>query len=102
MFHGCRSLANEASILADGFSASRCVSGGAGFGTWFAYSSSYSNGGYVVNLGGTRRIFVCAVSDTKDVALDNVTMRVVGQDCAYPMWLLTYRWASPPQPHMVP
>merc|ERR1719330_1008199 len=98
MFHGCRSLANEESIMAGGFNVSRCVSGGGGFGTWFAYNSSYSNSGYVLSLEGTRHIFVCAVSDTKDVALDNSIMRVVGQDCAYPMWLLTYTVASPPPP----
>merc|ERR1719245_1716960 len=98
MFHGCKSLANEALIIADGFSISKCVSGGASFGTWFAYNSSYSNSGYAINLGDTRHMFVCTVSDTKDVALDNLVMRVVGQDCAYPMWCLAYTVALPPRP----
>jgi hypothetical protein len=34
-------------------------------------------------------MFICAVSETY-VWLDRQDMRVVGQDCAYPLWLLRY------------
>jgi len=91
MFHGCKSQANEDSIIAHGFQVQRCMSGGQNFGTWFAYYASYSNSGYAFrdqkqNL----HLFVCVVS-SKHVVLDNTTMRVVGQGCAYPLWLLKYK-----------
>merc|ERR1711971_269385 len=81
MFHGCRSQANEDSIIQNGFQVSKCSSGGRNFGTWFAYNASYSNCGYVyVEPSGVRHMFICAVSETY-VLLDRQDMRVVGQDC---------------------
>lgn len=91
MFHGCQSQANEDSIIRDGFQVSCCRSGGKGFGSWFAYGAAYSNGGYAFqDSDGVRHIFVCMVSYNHTV-MDNYTMRVVGQDCAYPLWLLKYK-----------
>jgi hypothetical protein len=92
MFHGCRSQDNEAKILANGFQVSQCVSGGANFGTWFAYNAAYSDGGFVhTDCDGVKHLFLSIVSE-KDVARDDkICMRVVAQDCAYPAWLLTYR-----------
>mmetsp|Transcript_34067 Transcript_34067/g.77695 ORF Transcript_34067/g.77695 Transcript_34067/m.77695 type:complete len:421 (-) Transcript_34067:264-1526(-) len=91
MFHGCKTSANEASILEKGFMVSCCRARGNGFGTWLAYNASYSNGGYVFrDKAGWSHIFVCVASHHHTV-LDDMTMRVVGQDCAYPQWLLTYR-----------
>jgi hypothetical protein len=92
MFHGCRSQANEDSIIADGFRVGCCKSGGHRFGTWFAYSASYSNnGGYVFfDEQEIRHLFVCVVS-SKHVVLDDAVMRVVGEGCAYPLWLLKYK-----------
>mmetsp|Transcript_137179 Transcript_137179/g.273723 ORF Transcript_137179/g.273723 Transcript_137179/m.273723 type:complete len:449 (+) Transcript_137179:92-1438(+) len=91
MFHGCRSPANEDSIVRDGFLVSKCRSGGTNYGTWCAYAASYSDSGFVFQeRDGLKHIFVVVVSRTK-VVLDNQTMRVVGQDCAYPLWLVKYR-----------
>lgn len=91
MFHGCRSLVNEQSIIASGFQVKCCESGGPNSGTWFAYGAVYSNGGFVfTDQDGVYHIFVCVVS-SKHVVLDNHTMRVVGQGCAYPLWLLKYK-----------
>jgi len=91
MFHGCRSQANEDNIIRDGFQVSCCRSGGEGFGTWLAYSAAYSNGGYAFqDSDGVRHILVCMVSYNHTV-MDNHTMRVVGQECAYPVWLLKYK-----------
>jgi len=91
MFHGCRSKQNEENIINNGFQVSKCTSGGRGFGTWFAYGASYSNSGFVyIDEKEVRHLFVCIVSYQHTV-LDNGIMRVVGQDCAYPRWLLTYR-----------
>lgn len=105
MFHGCRTQANEANIVREGFQVSRCSSGGKDFGTWFAYGAAYSNSGYVYANGSERHIFICMVSD-RYVALDNATMRVVGQGCAYPQWLLTYSLPqpapAPPKPAVMP
>merc|ERR1711879_417306 len=68
-----------------------CKSGGHRFGTWFAYGASYSNSGFVfVDRREIRHLFVCMVS-SKHVVLDNATMRVVGEGCAYPLWLLKYK-----------
>merc|ERR1711971_1484265 len=90
MLHGCRSQANEDAIRKDGFQVSCCRSGGANYGTWFAYQASYSDGGYVyIDAAGVRHIFVCLVAK-QSVVRDDATMRVVGQDCAYPFWLLRY------------
>jgi len=91
MFHGCRSRANEDSIIRDGFKVSSCLSGGKGFGTWFAYGAAYSDSGYAFwDAQGMKHLFVCKVSYCHTV-LDNATMRVVGQDCAVPLWRLTYK-----------
>lgn len=99
MFHGCRSHANEESILREGFQVSRCTSGGSNYGTWCAYNAQYSNGGFVrEDATGMRHIFVC-VASRRYVVVDNATMRVVGQDCVYPLWLLRYR-LPPPAPRL--
>lgn len=91
MFHGCRSDQNEANILQNGFQVTRCVSGGANYGTWFAYDAAYSDGGFVyVDKNGERHIFLCVVSQDEPV-MENTTMRVVRQDGAYPMWLVVYQ-----------
>jgi hypothetical protein len=91
MFHGCKSEDNEKGIAFKGFQVSRCVSGGSNFGTWLAYGAAYSNSGFVhSDRHGERHIFVC-VASRRDVKMDNATMRVVGQDCAYPLWIVTYR-----------
>merc|ERR1712187_698498 len=97
MFHGCRSMENEDSISKNGFQVSCCRSGGQNYGSWFAYNASYSDGGYAFTDGsGIKHLFVCAVSRQNVVRNDSV-MRVVGQDCAYPLWIIKYRdfsWAS--------
>eukprot|EP01062_Namystynia_karyoxenos_P074236 TRINITY_DN7109_c0_g2_i2.p1 TRINITY_DN7109_c0_g2~~TRINITY_DN7109_c0_g2_i2.p1 ORF type:complete len:543 (+),score=128.23 TRINITY_DN7109_c0_g2_i2:73-1701(+) len=97
MYHGCRNSRNEESIISNGFQVSRCVSGGAMFGTWLAYIASYSDGGFAFDdSAGWRHLFICVCTRT-DVRLDDRrVMRVVGQDCAYPMYLLTYRRAYNP------
>lgn len=38
---------------------------------------------------GMRYIFVCMASSCH-ILYDNNEVRVVGQDCVYPMWLLKY------------
>jgi len=92
MFHGCRSADNEVSIVRGGFQVSRCVSGGPGYGTWFAYGAQYSDGGFVfADDDGKRHIFVCAVSNADCVSDDRV-MRVVKQGRACPLWLLRYSY----------
>ena len=66
------------------------------FGTWFAYGAAYSNAGYsFMDSRGFKHLFISVVSYAYTV-MDNVTMRVVGQDCAYPQWLVTYFQPSPP------
>mmetsp|Transcript_152083 Transcript_152083/g.265115 ORF Transcript_152083/g.265115 Transcript_152083/m.265115 type:complete len:444 (+) Transcript_152083:94-1425(+) len=91
MFHGCRQEHNELSIMENGFQISKCQSGGSNFGVWCAYISSYSDGGFVFqDAQGIKHLFICIVSK-KSVKMDNQTMRVVGQDCAYPLWRVTYR-----------
>lgn len=90
MFHGCRFKCNERGIISHGFQVSRCESGGRCFGTWFAFAAEYSDAGYaVVDHNGVRHMFICVVSDTR-VILDTPFVRVVGQDCAYPFWLISY------------
>eukprot|EP00756_Hemistasia_phaeocysticola_P013102 Hpha_TRINITY_DN15252_c0_g1::TRINITY_DN15252_c0_g1_i1::g.68078::m.68078 len=91
MYHGCRNMDNEASIMKEGFQVARCVSGGGNFGTWCAYVASYSDAGFAFDdKDRVRHLFVCVVTET-DVRLDDrQVMRVVGQDCAYPMYLLKY------------
>mmetsp|Transcript_24796 Transcript_24796/g.58888 ORF Transcript_24796/g.58888 Transcript_24796/m.58888 type:complete len:434 (-) Transcript_24796:174-1475(-) len=106
MFHGCRSVQNYERILSDGFQTSRCCSGGAGYGTWFAYNAQYSDTGYAHQTGGWKHLFVCVVSNYYTVKHDSV-MRVVGQDCAYPQWVIKYRtyhrrWHSFPLPARPP
>jgi len=91
MFHGCRSQPNEDSIVNNGFLVSKCRSGGSNFGTWCAYAASYSDSGFVFQeSSGLKHIFVVAVSRA-NIKMDNPTMRVVGQNCAYPLWLVKYR-----------
>ena len=91
MFHGCKTLANETSIVQNGFRIDHCKSGGSNFGTWFAYVSSYSDGSFAFNDSqGWRHLFVCCVSKRQGKKDDNI-MRVVGQGCAYPMWIVTYK-----------
>jgi hypothetical protein len=98
MFHGCKSQGNEDGIRANGFQITRCISGGTNYGTWFAYNASYSDAGYAFpDSAGLVHIFVCVVCYT-EVVRDDITMRVVGQDCAYPMWMLTYKRPPPPPP----
>jgi len=100
MFHGCKTSANERSIITKGFQVSKCVSGGSNYGTWFAYNANYSNSGFVYcDEHSIRHIFVCVVSD-RWVVRDDETMRVVAQDCAYPLWLLRYKWEAPPRPYL--
>jgi hypothetical protein len=96
MFHGCRSQENEDKILDHGFQVSQCVSGGANYGTWFAYNASYSDGGYAhVDSDGMKHLFLNIVSDAQ-VALECADIcRVVGQDCAYPVWLVRYLHLCP-------
>jgi len=102
MFHGCRSQQNEDKILDNGFTVSACRSGGAGFGTWFAYNASYSNCGYAfTDSVGMKHMFICIVSYYYTV-LDNSTMRVVGQDCAYPQWLVKYEDPNWRRPRAIP
>jgi len=91
MFHGTRSQQNEKGVLDAGFQVSKCMSGGKGYGTWFAYAASYSDSGFVyMESNGVKHIFLCLVTKEKMV-LNNQTMRVVGQNCAYPQWLIKYR-----------
>merc|ERR1712032_413767 len=98
MFHGCRSQSNEDSIRSIGFQIARCCSGGQNYGTWFAYNASYSDSGYAFDdHEGVRHLFICVVCYT-EVVQDNSIMRVVGQDCAYPMWLLKYERPRPVLP----
>jgi hypothetical protein len=92
MFHGCRSQENETRILQNGFQVSSSVSGGPNYGTWFAYNASYSDSGFgFSDTDGIKHLFVCVVSEKHVVLDDKHTMRVVGQNCAYPRWLLRYR-----------
>jgi len=93
MFHGCKSDGNERAIAFEGFQVSKCKSNwhGRGAGSWFAYNAKYSDSsGFVYpDAEGIRHIFMCIVS-TVDVRLDDATMRVVGQDCAVPLWIVKY------------
>jgi len=99
MFHGCRSMGNETNILQNGFQVSKCISGGHNYGTWCAYASAYSDSGFVfVEGSGIRHIFLVVVSHGH-VVLDNPTMRVVGQDSVYPLWLITYQQQPQGGPH---
>lgn len=91
MFHGCKSLSNEKSIIENGFQIDRCRSGGTNYGTWFAYNSSYSDGSFALtDSSGWKHLFVCLVSRNGQ-RRDDETMRVVGQGAAYPQWLVVYR-----------
>ena len=94
MFHGCRSLDNEKKIIENGFQVQKCVSGGANFGTWFAYNASYSDSGFAYrNAHGITHLFICMVGDV-NVKLHNTTMKVVGQGSAYPLYLIEYKRSS--------
>ena len=99
MFHGCSRgphstpLANEDSIVQQGFRVNLCKSGGGSVvGTWFAYAASYSddNRYAITDAAGWKHLFVCMVSK-HDVRKDDAQMRVVGQDAAYPQWVVEYR-----------
>lgn len=93
MFHGCKSQENEASIVKNGFRVDQCRSGGNNYGTWFAYISSYSDGGFAFDdVNGWRHLFVCLVS-RHGLKRDDQRMRVVGQGGAYPQWIISYRHA---------
>merc|ERR1712048_1479464 len=60
------------------------------------YSANYSHNGYTFwDEDGYRHLFACAVCYA-EVVKDDSIMRVVGQDCAYPMWLLKYKLHEPP------
>jgi len=94
MFHGCKTFTNERNILQNGFQVSCSRSYGPGFGTFLAYNARYSNGGFVYpGAGGWNHLFVCVASHYY-TTLDDMVMRVVGQDCAYPQWLLRYKVES--------
>eukprot|EP01059_Diplonema_ambulator_P007223 TRINITY_DN16715_c0_g1_i4.p1 TRINITY_DN16715_c0_g1~~TRINITY_DN16715_c0_g1_i4.p1 ORF type:complete len:358 (+),score=98.04 TRINITY_DN16715_c0_g1_i4:125-1075(+) len=91
MFHGCRTPQNESSIIDNGFQVSKCVSGGKNFGTWFAYNASYSDAGFAYVDGSKfTHLFICAVAQA-DVKMENDCARVVGQDNAYPLYLVVYK-----------
>eukprot|EP01059_Diplonema_ambulator_P015009 TRINITY_DN26078_c0_g1_i1.p1 TRINITY_DN26078_c0_g1~~TRINITY_DN26078_c0_g1_i1.p1 ORF type:complete len:441 (+),score=100.52 TRINITY_DN26078_c0_g1_i1:53-1375(+) len=90
MFHGSRTMPNLANIEKSGFLVNKCVSGGANFGTWLAYNSAYSDGGFASHQGNDKFLFLCLVKNC-DIKLNNDTMRVVGQDCAYPCYIVCYR-----------
>lgn len=95
MFHGCRSADNEESIIQDGFSVPKCVSGGSNYGTWLAYIAAYSDSGFAFDDSqGVRHLFVALVTETDVRRDDGQVMRVVGPDCAYPMYVLTYQRVS--------
>eukprot|EP00971_Amphidinium_carterae_P208177 4130541-Amphidinium_carterae.1 len=95
MFHGCQNSINEYRIVMEGFKVSCCRAHGYGFGTWLAYNAHYSNSGFVYrDRDGWRHIFVCIASHFY-TTLDNKIMRVVGEDCAYPQWMLKYRVDNP-------
>eukprot|EP00932_Pfiesteria_piscicida_P012509 SRR837773.23897.p2 GENE.SRR837773.23897~~SRR837773.23897.p2 ORF type:complete len:211 (-),score=27.13 SRR837773.23897:86-646(-) len=99
MFHGCKCLQNERAIMSGGFAVSACVSGGRNYGTWFAFSAAYSDSGFAFNdAEGIRHMFVCVVSNAS-VVMQNETMRVVGQNCAYPCWIVKYVHGSSRQAH---
>ncbi|CAE8684654.1 unnamed protein product [Polarella glacialis] len=77
MFHGCKTTGNEDAILKDGFQVNACISGGANYGTWFAFNSAYSDSGFAFNDSfGVRHLFVCLVSNAS-MRMENATMRVL-------------------------
>ena len=91
-YHGCRQgMDAEISIIRGGFNVNRCVSGGANFGTWFAYNSQYSCGGYAFT-DETRgmHLFVCRVATENPAMHTPGTMIVVRQDMAYPSYLVVF------------
>ena len=111
MFHGCVGLESEDAICRAGLDTACCRSGGRGHGTWLAYDAAYVDGGFAaedaseaavlptaaVPTAGQgaplRHLFVCAALAAR-VAHDDGSVRCVGQDCAYPMWLVRYRHAD--------
>lgn len=96
MFHGARGGQHaEDSIVQNGFRVDKCVSGGANFGTWLAYVAAYSDGGFAFNdAAGLRHLFLCITTET-DVRLDDgQVMRVVGEACAYPLYIIKYQRAA--------
>jgi len=93
MFHGCRrGSGGEQSIAMQGFQIKECQSKwhGKGDGTWLAYRANYSDRGFVfADERGLKHIFVCIASKVQ-VLLNDQIMRVVGQGCAIPLWIVTY------------
>lgn len=91
MFHGCKSQSNESSIVQSGFLVDTCKSGGPGYGSWFAFRSSYSDGGYAwEGTDSWRHMFICLVSCFQKKK-ETPVMRVVGQGGAYPQWIIHYK-----------
>ena len=92
MFHGCKSEANEGSIVAHGFSLSTCKSlVNDQRGVWFSHTSEYSNRSFAFSdTNGWRHLFVCIVSKHGLLKNDG-QMRVVDQFGAYPQWIVHYQ-----------
>mmetsp|Transcript_10291 Transcript_10291/g.22725 ORF Transcript_10291/g.22725 Transcript_10291/m.22725 type:complete len:179 (+) Transcript_10291:105-641(+) len=89
MFHGCKTADNEKSITVQGFQVSYAKSGVPG--TWFSGTSNYSHQSFAFNdANAWRHLFVCLVTDA-DMKQDSGSVRVVGQSCAYPAWIVHYR-----------
>ena len=96
-YHGCRGgMDSEIAIVRGGFNVNKCVSGGANYGTWFAYNSSYSCGGFAfVDESSATHLFVCQVLTQAPVMHQPGTMIVVGQDRAYPSYLVVFDAMAP-------
>ena len=93
MFHGCRAKANQDAIMQEGFRADLCKSSATrGNGTWFAYRAQLSDATFAFSEeDGWKHLFVCLVSKYDLKQDDGQVARVVGQDGAYPQWLVRYR-----------
>jgi hypothetical protein len=89
-FHGCRNKENEVLISRGGFDVKKCVSGGANYGTWFAYQAAYSASGFAYNDGTHIRLFINQVSLAKPVMHHAGSMVVVGKDYAYPAYVVVF------------
>merc|ERR1712217_767112 len=60
-------------------------------GAWFAADAAYSDGSFAIReRNGVKHLFLCLVSDANVVLEYDDYIRVVGQDCAYPVWLIKY------------
>lgn len=97
MFHGCRGLTAENGIISKGFIVPKHPGHvkhyGRNNGIWLAYLAAYSdNAGFCsVDATGESHIFVAAATAADARLDDGVVMRVVGEDCAYPAYLLRYK-----------